>query len=65
MFSNMFSTQDWLGISYASLSEILNGSPFYSIRFDDSVSATKQDAINMLKNLIETGDVVWEKKNEC
>ena len=26
---------------------------------------TKQDAINMLKNLIETGDVVWEKENEC
>ena len=26
---------------------------------------TKQDAINMLKNLIETGEVVWRKENEC
>ena len=59
---NKSSTQDWLGISYDLCKQIYDYNPFYP---DESVNITKRIAINMLKNLIETGEVVWRKENEC
>ena len=55
-------TKDWLGISNGLFTQIINGNPFYP---DEYVNPTKQEAINMLKNLIKTGEVVWRKENEC
>ena len=33
--------------------------------FGRNVTHKKQDAINMLKNFLEAGKVVWMKENEC
>ena len=37
---------------------------FHSEPFGEETPATKEDAIAVLENLIETGEVVWKKTNE-
>ena len=50
---------NWLGISIEQAFTMFTSEP---IEHED---VTKQDAINMLKNFLETGEVVWRKENEC
>ena len=50
----------WLGIN-----EVTKKKMFHARNYCKTDAPTTKDAINMLKNLIETGEVVWRKENEC
>ena len=53
---------NWLGINKVAKRKMFHA--FYWGHYQTGSPPTKQDAINMLKNFLETGEVVWREENE-
>ena len=54
---------NWLEIDMVTKRKMFHAKPM-KLSYSKTDAPTKRIAINMLKNLIKTGEVVWEKKNE-
>ena len=50
---------------YLELSEDEKFNIFRAFPFVHGYKTTKQEAVRMLKNFLEIGEVVWRKENEC